>query len=91
MSNTAPHKFVTSLKRKVKSCEHSTVNDMVRAKFVFMQDLTVRERLLREDNVTLEKAIPMARASEASEASKGQIKMVDTKEQNTENPSVNEI
>lgn len=88
MSNTATHKFVTSLKRKMKSCEYLTVNDMVRAKFAFMQDLTVREWLLREDNVTLEKAIPMARASEAS---KGHIKMVDTKEQNTENPSVNEI
>jgi len=60
---------------------------MVRAKFAFgMRDLTVKERLLREDKLTLEKANPMAIASEAS---KGQIKMVGIKEQNTENPCVN--
>ena len=42
--------FVTSLKSKVKSCEYSAVDDMVRDKFVFsIRDLTVKERLLRED------------------------------------------
>ena len=62
---------------------------MVRDKFVFsIRDLTVKERLLREDKLTLEKAISMARASEAS---KEQIKMMATKEQNSENPSVNGI
>ena len=73
----------------MKSCEYSAVDDVVRDKFVFsIRDLTVKERLLREDKLTLEKAISMARASEAS---KEQIKMMGTKEQNSENPSVNEI
>ena len=65
--------FVTRLKNKVKSCEYpSPVDDMVRDKFVFsIRDLQVKERLLREEKLTLEKAISMARASEAS---KEQIK-----------------
>ena len=48
----------------------------------------MKELLLREDKRTLEKVISMARASEAS---KEQIKMMGAKEQNSENPSVNEI
>ena len=81
--------FVTRLKNKVKSCEYTAVDDMVRDKFVFSKrDLSVKERLLREDKLTLEKAISMARASEAS---KEQVKAMGTKEQNDENPSVNEI
>ena len=45
---------------------------MVRDKFAFsIRDLQVNERLLREEKLTLEKAISMARASEAS---KEQIK-----------------
>ena len=66
------NQFVTRLKNKVKSCEFSAVDDMVRDKFVFsFRDLTVKERLFREDKLTLEKVISMARASEAS---KEQIK-----------------
>ena len=64
---------------------------MVRDKFVFsIRDLQVKERLLREEKLTLEKAISMARASEAS---KEQIKVMGPKEQNVniENPTVNEI
>ena len=75
---------------KVKSCEYSSpVDDMVRDKFVFsIRDRQVKERLLREEKLALEKAISMARASEAS---KEQIKAMGPKEQNTENPTVNEI
>ena len=84
--------FVTRLKNKVKSCEYpSPVDDMVRDKFVFsIRDLQVKERLLKEEKLTLEKAISMARASEAS---KEQIKVMGPKEQNVniENPTVNEI
>ena len=82
--------FVTRLKNKVKSCEYpSPVDDMVRDKFVFsIRDLQVKERLLREEKLTLEKAISMARASEAS---KEQIKAMGPNEQNIENPTVNEI
>ena len=65
------------------------INDMVRDKFVFsIRELTVKERLLREDKLTLEKVISMARASEAS---KEQVKAVGTKKQKDENQSVNEI
>ena len=40
---------------------------MIRDKFVFSrQDLAVKERLLREDKLTPEKAVSMERASEAS-------------------------
>ena len=48
--------FVTRLKNKLKSCEYpSPVDDMVRDKFVFsIQDLQVKERLLREEKLTLE-------------------------------------
>ena len=42
-----------------------------------IRDLTVKERQLREDKVTLEKVISMARASEAS---KEQIKAMGTTE-----------
>ena len=86
----AVDQFVTRLKNKVKSCEYpSPVDDMVRDKFVFsIRDLQVKERLLREEKLTLEKAISMARASEAS---KEQIKTMGPNEQNIENPTVNEI
>ena len=53
-----------------------------------IRDLQVKERLLREEKLTLEKAISMARASEAS---KEQIKAMGSNEQNIENPTVNEI
>ena len=67
--------FVTHLKNKVKSCDYSSpVDDMVRDKFVIsIRDLQVKERLLREEKLTLEKAISMARVSEAS---KEQIKVM---------------
>jgi len=62
---------------------------MVRDKFVFgIRDLQEKERLLREEKLTLEKAISMARGSEAL---KEQIKAMGTKEQNIENPTANEI
>ena len=57
--------FVTWLKNKVKSCEYTSVDAMVRDKFVCIRDLAVKEQLLREEKLTLENAICMARASEA--------------------------
>ena len=58
----------------------SPVDDMVRDKFVFsIRDLQVKERLLRVERLTLEKAISMARASEAL---KEQIKVMGPKKQN---------
>ena len=62
---------------------------MVRDKFVFsIRDLAVKERLLRDEKPTLEKAICMVRASEAS---KEQIKAMAPKEHSNENPPLNEI
>ena len=81
--------FVTPLKSKVKSCEYESVDDLVRDKFVFsIRDLAVKERMLRHEKLTIEKAICMARASEAS---KEQIKAMARKEHSNENPSLNEI
>ena len=82
--------FITRLKNKAKSCEYPPpVDDMLRDKFVFsIRDLQVKERLLREEKLTLEKAISMARSSEAS---KEQIKAMGPKEQNNETRSVHEI
>ena len=60
---------------------------MVQDKFVFsIQDPQVKEWLLREEKLTLEKEISMARASKAS---KEQIKAMGPKEQNIENLTVN--
>ena len=52
-----------------------------------IQDLAVKERLLREEKLTLENAVGMARAAEAS---KGQIKGMNSRVQSSEvNQSVN--
>ena len=64
---------------------------MVRDKFVFsIRDLyiVVNERMLIDEKLTLEKAICMARASEAS---KEQLKVMAPKEHSNENLSLNEI
>ena len=77
--------FVTLLKQKIKSCEYAAaiVDDMVRDKLVFgIKDVTVKERLLREDSLTLQKALDVARASEAS---KLQIKEMNQIPAGTEN------
>ena len=43
---------------------YTSVNDMVRNKFVFsIRDLTVKERMFREEKLTIEKAVCMARAA----------------------------
>ena len=51
-----------------------------------IRDLLVKERFLREEKLTQDKAISMARASEAS---KEQIKAMGPTEQNIEKPTVN--
>ena len=62
---------------------------MVRDKFVFsIRDLVVNERILRDEKLTLDKAICMARASEDS---KEQIKAMAPKEHSNENTSLNEV
>nr|XP_039255361.1 uncharacterized protein K02A2.6-like [Styela clava] len=60
--------FVTKLRSKVKSCAFKEEpEDMIRDCFIFnMRDHGVKERLLREDELTLVQAINMARAAETS-------------------------
>lgn len=54
-------KFVTELRQKSKNCEFGmSEDDMMRDKIVF----SVTEKLLREPNLTLQKAIDICRASE---------------------------
>ena len=69
--------FVTTLKQKIKSCEYpaAIVDDMVRDKLVFgVRDDTVKERLLRENDLTLNKALGICRASEQSKEHLKQMK-----------------
>ena len=66
--NTTIEKYVTELKQKSKDCEfYTTENDMIRDKIVFsMNDQRLKERLLREPNLTLERAIDTCRAAETA-------------------------
>lgn len=61
-------KYVTELKQKSKDCEFgSTESDMIRDKIVFsISDQRLKERLLRETNLTLEKTVDICRAAEAA-------------------------
>ena len=65
-------KYLTKLKSLVKQCEYTNPDEMLRDQFVFgLRDSGpggVMERLFREENVTLKKAVDFARASEASKA-----------------------
>lgn len=61
-------KYVTELNQKSKDCEFgSTESDMIRDKIVFsISDQRLKERLLRETNLTLEKTVDICRAAEAA-------------------------
>ena len=63
-------KYVTKLRQKSEDCEFGAAeNDMIRDKIVFsMDDQRLKERLLREPNLTLEKAIDTCRAAVAARA-----------------------
>ena len=60
--------WATDLKRKASHCEFgSQSNDMIRDKVVFgIQNQGVKERLLREADLTLEKALDICRTSETT-------------------------
>ncbi|CAN7949222.1 unnamed protein product [Ixodes hexagonus] len=62
--------FVRELQLKVKSCNFSTLSDsMVRDQMVCgVTDKKLRERLLREEDLTLEKAIQLGKAYEGLQA-----------------------
>lgn len=61
-------KYLTDLKQKSKDCEFGTMeSDMIRDKIVFSTtDQRLKERLLREVNLTLEKTVDICRAAEAA-------------------------
>lgn len=63
-------KYVTELRPKSKDCEFGvSENDMIRDKIVFnLNDQRLKERLLRESNLTLEKAVDLCRAEETAKA-----------------------
>lgn len=63
-------KYVTELRQKSKDCEFgASENDMIRDKIVFnLNDQILKQRLLRESNLTLEKAIDLCRAAETAKA-----------------------
>ncbi len=83
--------YITSLKQKVKSCEYdpACLDEMVRDKLVFgVKDLAVKERLLREENVTLQKAVNFAHATEVS---KKQIKEMSQNQKETPAGSIHAV
>ena len=63
-------KYVTELKQKSKDCEFGgSENNMIRDKIVFsVNDQHLKERLLREPELTLEKAIDLCRAAEIAKS-----------------------
>jgi len=62
--------FVTTLRQKAKTCEFGVQEDsMIRDRIVLgCPDVRVQERLLREPDLTLTKAIDLCRAAEATRA-----------------------
>lgn len=63
-------KYVTELRQKSKDCEFGASEyDMIRDKIVFsLNDPRLKERLLRESDLTLERAIDICRAAETAKA-----------------------
>ena len=82
----------TKLLRRVKSCEYTNPDEMVRDQFVFgLRDSGpggIMKRLFREENVTLQKAVDFARASEAS---KQQMKALRDREKKSQSSEVNAV
>lgn len=68
--NITVDKYLTELKMKSKDCEFGfSENDMIRDKVVFsLSDQCLKERLLREPNLTLERAVNTCRAAETAMA-----------------------
>ena len=61
--------FVTDLKLKAQTCQFENLKDsMIRDRLVLgVTNTRVRERLLREENLNLEKAVKICQAAEATE------------------------
>lgn len=65
-SGTAVDRFITELRQKSKDCEFGrSEDDMLRDKLVFsINDPRLKERLLRENGLTLQRAIDICRSTE---------------------------
>ena len=63
-------KFVTELRQRCNNCKFGAgENDMIRDKLVFsLPDARMKERLLRETDLTLDKAVDICRAAEAAKS-----------------------
>lgn len=74
---TSVDRFITELRQKSKDCEFGqSENDMLRDKMVFsITDTHLKERLLRENGLTLHRAIEICRATELA---KTQIQVMQT-------------
>ena len=72
-------KFVTELRQRCKNCEFGAgENDMIRDKLVFsLPDTRMKEILLRETDLTLDKAVDICRAAEAA---KSQLQAMGTRQ-----------
>ena len=70
--------FVNSLKKKIKACEYPAemTDEILRDKIIFgVNDPAVKERLLRENDLTLKKTLDICRASEQSKEHIKQMKI----------------
>ena len=60
--------FITELRTKAKACDFTASDEMIRDKIVFsINDVRVQERLLREPELTLIKAINICKTAEISQ------------------------
>ena len=73
--------LMAALRSMAKKCEFGLTNDdMLRDKLVFaLKDISVKERLLREKGLTLQKALDLCRAAESS---KSQIRAMTSSDAN---------
>ena len=62
--------YATELRSRAQSCEFSSLKDgVIRDRIICgMLDNSVRERLLRQDELTLEKTLQLCRAAETTQA-----------------------
>ena len=83
-------KWVKDLRTIARNCEFENQEDnMIRDKIVFgVQDSRVKERMLRETELTLEKAVEICRAAEST---KSQMKEMCQQSHSTEQASISEM
>ena len=83
-------KWVKDLRTMTKNCEFENQEDnLIRDKIVFgVRDSRVKERMLRETDLTLEKAVEICRAAEST---KSQMREMCQQSQGTEQACISEV